>query len=309
MTTTVPGDQNLERGDSNDVRKGNHRVTASDSKPGVRAPKTFRGVFVFCALSLIAVPAWAGGARLGFVFWVQGDRPSAGLRTVYIVVNGSDTLSRAVRAEAARHHLMLGNQPAPAVATITIRAELALKRLGGVPHVLDYAEAVEETRKEAIADPNSHLGTDWQWSIQPGDFLSGELRQTVWRRSGIADELVSASSACAARVRATYTIACGQKADTFAGILLTAHVSEAGTLPRQLLVSATSIFSTLDSQALFMRAVDSLMAELAHPGTGSSAALPPVMIRRPPTLSASRACLPVRGAPGVRAGWCERADP
>jgi hypothetical protein len=213
-----------------------------------------------CALPHIALPAWAGP---NFVFWAHGDRPPAALHVIYVVVSGSDTLSRAVRAEAERHHVKAVDGARPSVATVTIKAELALKRLGGPPHVLDYAEAVEETRTHAIADTNNHLGNDWQWSIESDDVLAGELSQNVWRLSGIAAEPMSARSAASGNVHGA----------TFAGMLLTAEVREPGSPTRQLQVSATQGSLTLAPQKLFMWAACSLTMELAHPGTESAAGL------------------------------------
>jgi hypothetical protein len=252
-----------------------------------------RGVLALCALSFVALPAWARWS-LNYLIWAHNDRPPAPLHTVYVVVNGSDTLSRAVRAEAERHHVKLGDKAKPGVATVTIKVELALKRLGGPPHVLDYAEAVEEARAQAIADTKNHLGRDWQWSIQPGDFLAEELSQNAWRLSGLADEPIPASPA-AGNVHAACLFGCGR---IFAGMLLTAEVSEPGSRTRQVQVSAVRVSPTLAPQALFMLAVCSLTAEFAHPGTGSAAGLAPPTVCPPPSFGTA---LP-SGASGASSG-------
>jgi hypothetical protein len=220
------------------------------------------------------------------VFWVHSDRPPTPLHTVYVVVSGSDTLSRAVRAEAERHHLKVVDKARPSVATVTIKAELALKRRGGPPHVLDYAEAVEETRAHAIADTTNHLGNDWQWNIESEEFLAGELSHNVWRLSGIAEEPVSARPAAAGHVRVA----------TFAGMLLTVDLSEPGNPTRRLQVSAAQGFVTLAPQELFMWAACSLTIELAHPGTRSTTGLAPTTVCPRPSFGVMAPATQASGA-------------
>jgi hypothetical protein len=256
-----------------------------------------RGLLALCAFSIVALPGWAARWSLNFLIWAHDDRPPAPLHTVYVVVSGSDTLSRAVRAEAKRHHVEVVDKVKPAVVTVTIKAELALKRLGGPPHVLDYGETVEATRAQAIADTKNHLGRDWHWSIEPGDFLAEELSQNAWRLSGIADEPIPASPN-AGKVKGACVRGCGRERDIFAGMLLTAEVGEPGSRTRQVQVSAVRVSATLAPQALFMLAVCSLTAEFAHPGTASAAGLAPPAVCPPPSFETT---LPT-GASGVSSG-------